>query len=90
MKVIWGNQFRAGDYKYIEGFPHYVANGDIENICRWHQEKIDLAGIYSKLWRDPATVRVIQLGLFCDSDDSDTESLSYFTDVIMVKKANEN
>ena len=67
MEVIWGNQLKAGDYKYIDRFPHYVANGGKENIGRWHQEEIDLGSIYAELWGDPATARVIRLGLFCDS-----------------------
>jgi hypothetical protein len=25
MEIIWGNKLKAGDYKYIGGFPHYVA-----------------------------------------------------------------
>jgi hypothetical protein len=27
MEVIWGNRLRAGEYKYIGGFPHFVADG---------------------------------------------------------------
>ncbi|HEX3419036.1 MAG TPA: DUF3047 domain-containing protein [Stellaceae bacterium] len=25
MEVIWGNRLKPGDYKYIGGFPHFVA-----------------------------------------------------------------
>jgi Protein of unknown function (DUF3047) len=31
MEIIWGNKLKAGDYKYIGGFPHYVADGGDEN-----------------------------------------------------------
>jgi hypothetical protein len=27
MEVIWGNRLKAGEYKYISGFPHFVADG---------------------------------------------------------------
>jgi len=30
MEIIWGNKLKAGDYKYIGGFPHYVADGSNE------------------------------------------------------------
>ena len=26
MEVIWGNRLKPGDYKYIGGFPHFVAD----------------------------------------------------------------
>ena len=26
MEVVWGNRLKAGDYKYIGGFPHFVAD----------------------------------------------------------------
>jgi len=28
MEVIWGNRLKPGDYKYIGGFPHFVADAD--------------------------------------------------------------
>ena len=40
MEIIWGNRLKAGDYKYIEGFPHYVADDGDDNIRRWRSEQI--------------------------------------------------
>lgn len=32
MEIIWGNKLKAGDYKYIDKFPHYVADGGNDNV----------------------------------------------------------
>jgi len=78
MEVIWGNRLRAGDYKYIGGFPHFVADGGDDRVGHWLDEKIDLAGIYAKIWKDAAPAHVVDIATFCDSDDTHTASVSYF------------
>jgi hypothetical protein len=83
MEVIWGNRLKAGDYKYIDKFPHYAANGGNENVGRWHAEEIDLKAIYRHIWRDGAPARIVDTAIFCDSDDTRTESIAYFADVVM-------
>jgi hypothetical protein len=87
MEIVWGNRLKAGDYKYIDKFPHYVANGGNENIRRWHAEEVDLQAIYRRIWRDGAPARLIDVALFCDSDDTRTQSIAYFADVVM-RRAN--
>jgi hypothetical protein len=42
MEVIWGNRLKPGEYKYIGGFPHFVADAGKERTDRWLDEKIDL------------------------------------------------
>ena len=87
MEVIWGNRvLGAGEYKYIGSFPHYVANGGQANVGRWHHEAIDLTGIYRKLWGDPTGARIVDLALFCDSDDTGGETIAYFADVRVKQK----
>ncbi len=82
MEIIWGNQaLRAGDYKHIKGFPHYVANGGEENLGRWHREAVDLTEIYRELWKDPAGARLVDIALFCDSDETDGQTVAYFAEV---------
>jgi hypothetical protein len=56
MEVIWGNRLKPGDYKYIGGFPHFVADAGEYRIGRWLYEKIDLAGVYAEVWKDAAPV----------------------------------
>ena len=62
-------------------FPHYVANGGRENIGRWHQEAVDLTEIYETLWGDPVGARMIDIAIFCDSDETGDETLAYVADV---------
>ena len=81
MEIIWGNTLKAGDYKYIGQFPHYVAGGGDENTNRWFEEEVNLLEIYHKVWPDQRPAKMTEIGLFCDSDDTDTRSVSYFANV---------
>jgi len=76
--VIWGNRLKAGEYKYNRGFPHFVADGGDERVGRWLDEKIDLAAIYAEIWKDAARAHLVDIAVFCDSDDTHTASISYF------------
>ena len=76
--MIWGNRLKTGDYKYIGGFPHFVADAGEERIGRWLNEKIDLARVYGGIWKDAAPAHLVHVALFCDSDDTHTASISYF------------
>ncbi len=83
MEIIWGNKLKAGEYKYIDAFPHYVARGGKENIGKWFDEGINLLEIYNTIWPDKKSVHLITIGIFCDSDNTDSQSVSYFADVKM-------
>ena len=48
MEVIWGNRLKPGDYKYIGGFRHFVADAGENRVGRWLDEKIDLASVYAE------------------------------------------
>lgn len=87
MEVIWGNRLKAGDYKYIDGFPHYVADGGSENVGKWRRAEINLERICRVIWKDAAPARVVEMAVFCDSDDTRTSSISYFADVEMERPA---
>jgi len=78
MEVIWGNRLKPGDYKYIGGFPHFVADAGDDRVGRWFDEKIDLARVYAKIWKDAASAHLLDIAVFCDSDDTHTASVSYF------------
>ena len=87
MEIIWGNRYlKKGDWKhlaffYFNKFPHYVANGGPENVGRWHHERANLVDLYTQLWGDPAGANLIELGLFCDTDQSGAQSIAYFSDI---------
>ena len=78
MEVIWGNRLRPGEYKYIGGFPHFVAAAGEERTGRWLDEKIDLALVDAEIWKDAAPAHLVDVAIFCDSDDTHTASISYF------------
>ena len=78
MEVIWGNRLKPGDYKYIGGFPHFVADAGEERTGRWLDERIDLARVYAEIWKDAAPAHLVDVAVFCDSDDTHTASISYF------------
>jgi hypothetical protein len=50
-EVIWGNRLKPGDYKYIGGFPHFVADAGEDRVGRWLAERIDLAHVYAEIGR---------------------------------------
>ncbi len=87
MEIIWGNRvLRRGDWKHLEffglfSFPHYVANGGNENAGRWHFERVDLSELYATLWGDAKGVRLIEVALFCDTDETGARSIAYFSDI---------
>jgi hypothetical protein len=81
MEIIWGNKLRAGDYKVIGSFPHYVANGGDDNVGHWISETVDLRPIYRHIWPDAAPAHLVDLALFCDSDETHGETVAYFADV---------
>ncbi len=87
MEIVWGNRLlHRGDYKYIGGFPHYVANGGTENVGRWQRESVDLAAIYRTIWPDAAPTHLYEVALFCDSDETGGTTVSYFADVALRRR----
>lgn len=81
MEIIWGNRLKAGDYKTIGTFPHYVADGGNENIGRWRNAEVDLRAVYRHIWPDGVPAHLIDIAIFCDSDETKGHTVSYFADV---------
>jgi hypothetical protein len=81
MEIIWGNRLHAGDFKFIGDFPHYVANGGDQHVGQWYDEEVDLRDLYREIWREAPDVRIVDIALFCDSDETGGRSVAYFADV---------
>lgn len=78
MEIIWGNEhLQADQWKYLGTFPHYVANGGTDALGRWHRESVDLRDLYRTAWGDPSGVRVTDVALFCDSDETGDTTTAY-------------
>lgn len=87
MEIIWGNRhLKAGDEKLLGTFPHFVANGGEENMGRWHAEEIDLLQLYRRYFDQTGGARLIDIAIFCDSDETGTKSVSYFADVRLARR----
>ena len=86
MEVIWGNRLRRGDYKYIGSFPHFVADAGDDRVGRWLDETIDLARVYAEIWKNAALAHLVDVAVFCDSDDTHTASISYFAYVRLERR----
>jgi hypothetical protein len=78
MEVIWGNRLKPGDYKYIGSFPHFVADAGDDRVGHWLDERINLTRVYAEIWKDAAPAHLVDIAVFCDSDDTHTTSISYF------------
>jgi hypothetical protein len=78
MEVIWGNRLKPGDYKYIGSSPDFVADAGEERVGHWLDERVDLARVYAEIWKDAAPAHLVDVAVFCDSDDMHTASISYF------------
>ena len=73
-----GESAETGDCKYIGGFPHFVADAGDDRVGRWLDERIDLVRVYAEIWKDAAPAHLVDVAVFCDSDDTHTASISYF------------
>jgi hypothetical protein len=63
-----------------------VADAGDDRIGRWADERIDLARVYATIWRDAAPARLVDIAVFCDSDDTHTSSVSYFAYVRLERR----
>lgn len=82
LEIIWGNRIlKRGDVKFLGSFPHYVANGGNENVGSWHNERVDLLALFKRFWPNDRPGRVMDIAVFCDSDETGSSSISYFADI---------
>jgi hypothetical protein len=67
-------------------FPHFVADAGDDRVGHWLDERIDLARVYAEIWKDAAPAHLVDIAVFCDSDDTHTASISYFTYVRLERR----
>jgi hypothetical protein len=61
--------------------PLHLADGGDENIRQWWCEEGDLREVYPHIWPDGAPAHLIDIAIFCDSDETHGHTVSYFADV---------
>ena len=49
-------------------------------------ERIDLARVYAEIWKDAAPAHLVDVAVFCDSDDTHTARISYFAYVRLERR----
>ena len=87
MEIIWSNGVcQPGEYKYIGGFPHYVAESGTTTLGRWVEESVDLESVYREVWGRGEEPRLTFLAVFCDTDDTGGTSEAVFGTVRMVRR----
>ena len=90
MEIIWSNRhFRPGDYKFILGFPHYVAHSGRSDVGKWISEEVDLVELYQHISGRSDSARLRIMALFCDSDDTLTSSIAYFGQIKVLESGSE-
>jgi Protein of unknown function (DUF3047) len=47
----------------------------------WRSEQVDLREVYRHIWPDEAPAHLIDIAIFCDSDETHGHTVSYFADV---------
>jgi Protein of unknown function (DUF3047) len=87
-EIIWSNgAFKAGQWKIIGSFHHYVANGGDaksgENTGKWFTEKVNLLDLYRTATERKDSARLINIAIFCDTDDTAAKSIAYFGKVAL-------
>lgn len=86
MEIIWGNKLKAGGYKYTSFSQHYVVRSGTEDLNKWLNEEVNLLKIYHSIWEDHTPIRVMAVGVFSDSDNTNGKTICYFSKVTMHKQ----
>lgn len=84
MEIIWANKhFKPGEYKYLHDFHHYVAQTGNLEAGKWVAEEVDLLPIYRKISERDDRPHTTIISIFCDTDDTGTSSVAYFSDIVL-------
>ncbi|MGE0173839.1 MAG: DUF3047 domain-containing protein [Oligoflexales bacterium] len=87
VEIVWGNKIRGPQLLEVGDYTQYVARGTGDQIGKWHTERVNLLDLYRQIWKTHEEPIVItEIGLSCDSDDTESSSVSYFADLKMYKK----
>jgi hypothetical protein len=63
-----------------------VANGGDANAGRWLAQEVDMRQLYRELWGEPGGARLVEIALFCDTDQTGARSVAYFSSVRVNRK----
>lgn len=84
LEIVWSNgSLRAGSFKHIDGFPHYVAQSGRDALKTWTEEDVDLWQLYRVTSGRKDRARLTRVAIFCDSDDTGLQSRAFFGKIIL-------
>lgn len=86
IEILWGNQLAAGQAVFVHGFKHFVARGAGADTNQWYKENLDLAQLYQNTFKEAPDAKITDIGIFCDSDDTNGETIAYIS-TIQLKKS---
>ena len=73
-----GQSPETGGLQIHRQFPALRCRRGDDRVGHWLDERIDLARVYAEIWKDAAPAHLVDIAVFCDSDDTHTASISYF------------
>lgn len=88
IEIIWSNgQYAKGEWKIIGSFHHYVAESanakTAEKTNQWFDESVNLLDLYRIATSRTDDARLKYISVFCDTDDTRTRSIAYFSNVTL-------
>lgn len=86
IEILWGNYLTAGNSVFVHGFKHYVARGGNAKLNLWYSETLDLAELYQNTFMEEPEAKITDIGIFCDSDDTNGETIAYVSKVLLAQK----
>lgn len=89
MEIVWGNKLKAGEYKYTSFSHHYVVRGGTDDLNKWIDEEVNLLQVYHTVWEDHTPAKVMAIGIFTDSDNTNSRTICYFSKITMHKHSTE-
>ncbi|MBT3989013.1 MAG: DUF3047 domain-containing protein [Rhodospirillaceae bacterium] len=89
ISIIWHrNAFLRGTINHKSKLPKYIARGGLENTDKWHNENLDLAALYKRIWPkdDISRVKIMYAGFAATKAPAlDKSSPAAFADIVLSK-----
>jgi hypothetical protein len=86
MEVIWGNRLKRETINTSAISRTLLPTPATIGVGRWLDERVDLARVYAEIWKDAAPAHLVDVAVFCDSDNTHTASISYFAYVRLERR----
>ncbi len=79
LEFVWGNEITAPQLIMVDASPRFVVRGGTSR--GWFTERINLLELYEKYWPQEEPIRITDIGIASDTDQTHSESLSYIANL---------